>query len=227
MTESNSNNISTKQLSRGVSSIVVSSAKGNYVDKRVVTKEYYNHFHFTDPEVFTSVIGITSPNAREGKTLVASNLATVFAFGHQRNTVLIDMNLHNPQLHEVFGTDPSPGLVESVQEGQIYLSRTKYDQLFLLPAGYAAGYALDLHDMNFIRGILVSLSREFDQIILDMNSVFPVRDFPLQFANELSTLLLVIDARRTKFDDVEKVFRHINQDRITGFIMNRVEENGY
>lgn len=202
--------------------IVVNSRRGNYVDPQIVSRAFYNSFGYSIPSQRNrNVIGITSPNPGEGKTLVASNLATSFAQGQQLSTVLVDLNFVNPALHKVFGTDREPGLIESFQNGSIYLSRTKFDYLYVLTAGRRAKYSLEIDDIASIRNILRSLVEEFEFVILDMGSVLPIDNFPVLFVNELDGLFLVVDTKQTKYGDIEKVFRHINEKHVTGFIFNR------
>lgn len=212
-------------------SIVVNSEKSNYINRKIVKKKIYNAFNYSMlPEEYQKInlaIGITSPNKGEGKTVTASNLAVSFALAYKKKTVLIDLNMKNPCLHKVFGTDLKPGLRESFRNGSIFLSQTRLANLYLLPAGWNQGYALELEDLGAIREIISSLKKEFEIIIFDMNPVFPIEDFPAVFTNEVDGLLVVIDTRKTKYASVKKMFRHIDKDQTMGFVFNRVDEDPY
>ena len=57
------------------------------------------------------VVGISSPSAGDGKSLVASNLALSFASSGHR-TLLVDGDVRRGALHTTFGMPVTPGLVE-------------------------------------------------------------------------------------------------------------------
>lgn len=226
--ETNSLETTNNELVESQKSIVVSESQSNYIDRSVVNREFYNAFNYSMlPDQYQEInltVGVTSPNKGEGKTLTASNLAVSLALAYKKRTALIDMNLQDPELHSIFGTNLKPGLVESFQNGSIYLSQTKLDNLYLLPAGEYHDFSLDMNDVVDIRSVIYSLQQEFEFVVLDMNSIFPIEEFPAIFAKEFDGLLVVIDTDSTKYSDVEKIFHHINEKQTMGFVFNNVEE---
>jgi Mrp family chromosome partitioning ATPase len=215
-------------LVRTLKSIVVDPEKSSFIDQAIVKKRYCHAL--SNSELSDKLhkvqysIGVTSPNRGEGKTLAAANLAVSFALAYKKKTVLVDMNMTNPCLHQIFGTKLHPGLVESFKNGSIFLSRTKVDRLYLLPAGRYDNYNFGLESIIPVRDILYSLEQEFDIIIVDMNSVLPIDDFPAVFVNELDGLMVVIDTQKTKYADVEMMFKHVKKDQTLGFVLNNVYE---
>lgn len=211
--------------------IKVDPKQSDYIDRGIIQKQFYNSFNYSMlPDEFKDMkltIGVSSPNSGEGKTVVASNLAVSFALAYQKKTVLVDLNTKNPEIHKIFGTNRKPGLIESFQNGSVFLSQTKLDQLYVLPAGKEQNFSIGLNDITSIRSILNSLRNEFDIVILDMTSVLPIEDFPAVFTNEVDGMLMVIDSKSTKYKDVEKVFRHINRNQMMGFVFNKVDESSY
>lgn len=218
---------SEKQLVPSAKSIVVNPKQSNYIDKSMVNRKFYNSFNYSMlPDQYQKInltVGVTSPNKGEGKTITASNLAVSLALAYKKKTALVDLNLQNPSLHSIFGTSLKPGLIESFNNGSVYLSQTKLDQLYLLSAGAYENFSLDMNDVVAIRDIIYSLQQEFEFVILDMNSIFPIEDFPAIFAKEFDGLLVVIDTESTKYGDVEKIFRHINKNQTMGFVFNKVD----
>ena len=171
-------------------------------------------------------MGVTSPNAHEGKTLVAVNLAASFALGYKRKTVLVDLNISNPQLHKIFKIREQPGLVEAFNNQSIWLTQTKIEQLFVLPAGDFKNHHLGLKDLTAIRDVIYSLERVFEFVIIDMGPILPIDDFPALFANEVDGLMLVVDTQKTKQADIDEVFHYIDDKQIFGFVLNRMK-NGH
>lgn len=216
-----------KKLVPSAKSIVVNPNESDYIDKSMVNRKFYNAFNYSMlPDEYQKInltVGVTSPNKGEGKTITASNLAVSLALAYKKKTVLVDLNVKDPSLHSIFGTNLEPGLVESFNNGSVYLSQTKLDQLYLLPAGRYEDFSLDMDDVVSIRDIIYSLQQEFEFVVLDMNSIFPIEDFPAIFAKEFDGLLVVIDTDSTKYDDVEKIFRHINKKQTMGFVFNNVD----
>lgn len=214
------------------SSLVPMNISGNrldYLDVNTVSEQYYNNFNFSKLsskyESGKLTLGITSAGKGEGKTLVASNMAVSLARAYRQRTVIVDMNFQNPQLHKVFGGGISPGLAEAMQTQVLRISPTMVENLFLLTAGEVSSYRPGIQDTISLREILYTLKNEFDFIIVDMCSVFPIEDFPIHFINEVDGLIPVIDAKHTKKDQLQKMYKHIDKRRFMGYIFNRVNKD--
>jgi Mrp family chromosome partitioning ATPase len=59
---------------------------------------------------------VTSTNAGEGKTVIASSLAASMAMAGRR-VLLVDADLRRPQLHQMFKIPKSPGLSDLLMHG--------------------------------------------------------------------------------------------------------------
>jgi Mrp family chromosome partitioning ATPase len=211
-------------------SIVVSTEVGRHVDNKVVALKYYNAFNYslvvTDPKASGSILGVTSPNPREGKTLISCNLAASLALGSRRKTVIVDLNTRRPRVHDIFGVSGRPGLAEALGDGDVHVSRTKFDRLSVLAAGNPKRPRIDLGDLPAFEHVLRSLRQEFDFVIIDM-SPLSSGDFPLTFTNTFSGVLVVIDVRRTRRRHIDKVFRQLPYDNVLGFVFNRVTDDNF
>ena len=69
------------------------------------------NFDFAASEVGARIIMVTSGVGGEGKTTTAANLAVALARAGRR-VVLIDFDLRNPHLHQLFRVDQHPGLID-------------------------------------------------------------------------------------------------------------------
>ena len=92
------------------------------------------------------VIVTTSPEAGDGKTTVATNLAIALAqIG--RRVVLVDGDLRKPRLHTIFDTVGTSGLAQLLEEGESRIDgpiadlvcETQIPNLSLLPTNPARG----------------------------------------------------------------------------------------
>ncbi|WP_445665942.1 tyrosine-protein kinase family protein [Fodinibius sp. AD559] len=205
--------------------MVIGDHKLEHIDTSIVSKKFYNNFNFSKLALRNRderiAIGVTSPNNKEGKTLAATNMAVSLTRAYHQLTVLVDLNINNPQLHNIFGAQEQPGLAEAMKDGVLHVTPTGIEDLFLLPAGDLSGYHPGIEDTIALRSIISTLKQEFDFIIFDMGSVFPVEDFPIHFINEIDGLLAVIDAKKTKRDQLKKIYKHIDERRVIGYIFNR------
>jgi polysaccharide biosynthesis transport protein len=115
------------------------------------------------------VCGITSPEQGDGKSLVASNLALAFAEAGYR-TLLIDADTRRGALHEVFGAQRRPGLIE-VLSGEVsraeVLHPTSQERLMLLPCGGRRTTNPELISSSALPRLLSELVHEFSVIIID------------------------------------------------------------
>lgn len=132
----------------------------------------------------------------------------------------------NPRVHEVFGAPLNPGLGESLDNGAIYVTHTSIDDLWVLSAGTQAGNPIGLGDLAAFRHVIWSLEQEFEFVVVDMPSLSS-KGFPILFANQLNGVLVVIDTRKTKRRDTDRVFRQLHEEQVVGFVMNRINENNF
>lgn len=243
-------NVEQQKLVRVRKNIVYSPMRGRRIDSSVISYQYYNCFNYSllsrEGESIKLTLGVTSARPGEGKTLVASNLAMSLTLAYQEKTVLVDLNVQRPKLHEIFGVPISPGVVEALNGTTIHVSQTQVDDLYILSAGTFRGMslaieqqtrqalnkqeagkvpAIGLEQMAAFRDMVYSLSQEFEFVIVDLPALNS-RSFPSLFVNQLMGLVGVIDTRVTKREDIEEMFKVVNQRQVLGFVLNRVPENG-
>ncbi|HWP82719.1 MAG TPA: CpsD/CapB family tyrosine-protein kinase [Bacteroidota bacterium] len=224
--------------------VCVSPASPRHVDTNAITFEFYDAFNYSllsvDRKDVRMTLGVTSANRGEGKTLVASNLAVSLAVGHEKKTVIVDLNFQRPQIDRIFGTGAGPGLIEALKDGNVVVFPTQYEQLFVLPVGgidqtmqtadgsrprvkSARRLSIGMKYLPSFKDVLYSLEQEFECVIVDMPAVRE-RDVPILFAGQLDGLLVVIDTKRTQKADLERMFRVVNDRQVVGFVFNRVRE---
>jgi len=223
-------------------SIVFDEHKGAEIDTAVVNPHFYNAFDCSSvPEIVAQekfVLGITSPQTADGKTLVASNLAVSVAMSQRKETVLVDFNIGRPRLHKVFGITLGPGLLDALHDNTMHISRTNVRHLSVLTAGNpysrsmeAAGFAFEipsdrksavsLEHLSDFRNLVYSLQKEFDLVIVDLPSI---RDsgLPSLFAKQLDGIVVVVNAGKTKKRELDQILFHLNASNVLGFVFNRI-----
>lgn len=237
-----------KAITQIPKSIVLNPIRRRTVDPQTVAFPYYNSFNYSllskEGNEVQLALGITSANAGEGKSLVASNLAVSLTLGYKKKTILVDLNIQHPTLHEVFGAPQGPGLLDALSSSNIHVWQTAVDHLHLLSAGSLSGHGqqwgangnrfhrslnfsnpqrLRLEQMTAFSDVISALQQDYEFIVVDMPAM-NTEDFPVLFANRLDGVVMVVDSTMTKRHDVEKVFRRLNERQVIGFILNRVKD---
>ena len=212
------------QIVRKGKLILYNRPENPILDESIVTVKRYNCFGaglFPDRNAdlqFTT--GITSVHKGDGKTLVSSNLAAFFALDTQDDTVLIDLNFHQPRLHQVFGIAPSPGVMESLHSDTITLSRSAIKGLWILPLGASRNGSFSFDKVLELREILATLKRQFRFVVIDLPSTSEP-DFPAMVGSHLDGYFLVISAGNTKKTEVSRALHILNENKVIGLVMNR------
>lgn len=138
-------------------------------------------------------IVVTSAAPQEGKTTLASNLAIALA-QLDRRVVLVDGDLYNPRLHEIFCVSNRLGLA-SVLAGQIdfleVLTATQVPGVTLLPAGPNPPNPSVLLASDSMSRLLTALGSSFDFVVIDSPPVGAVTDAVLLGAQSDGAILCV------------------------------------
>jgi Mrp family chromosome partitioning ATPase len=213
-----------------VKSVVVSTVRGGRIDGRVISRRFINRLNLRSIAGIgrgrTFAVGVTSMHPREGKTLVACNLAVSLAIGTRVKTALLDLNPVNPAVHEAFGIPVHPGLQEALNEDTIHVTSSRIERLSILPAGDHGAPQIGLENLSQLADDMQSLRFEYPLIIVDMPSLAP-EEITEAIVSYLNGVIVVVDTRRTTRRDVDRAFRRLPNEQVLGLVFNRVEEDEY
>jgi capsular exopolysaccharide synthesis family protein len=162
----------------------------------------------------TTTILVTSPGDRQGRTTTAANLAVTLA-RTGRDVVLVDADLRNPQLHDIFRTPGDRGL-STLLDGDVavtdVLEATSVPHLRLIPAGHRrlvpGGAHVDLLDSDRLTTVLGSVREHADVIVLDSPAVLSTAD-AIALAAQSDQVLLVGDFARTGRGSVRRALAEL------------------
>lgn len=116
------------------------------------------------------MLAIVSPEAREGRSYLAANLAVIFSQLGER-TLLIDANLRNPRQHTIFNLPLNGGLSSmlSGRTGQddAVVRAPYFADLSLLAAGPIPPNPLELLGRPEFSKLLGDVSQRYDVILID------------------------------------------------------------
>lgn len=172
-------------------------------------------------------VAITSPTSGCGKTFVASNLAIAMARGENRRVVLMDMDLRNPGLAQVFGVNTPASMRE-------YLSGYRLPEEYFVRVGQNLALGLNstpeeasaellLEDMT--TEVLGDIQNSFqpDVVLYDLPPALE-QDDVTAFLPQVDGVLLVVGGGISKAEDVRLVEQMLGDGTpLIGAILNKAE----
>lgn len=169
---------------------------------------------------------VTSPVAREGKTMTSISLGAVFAQAGNK-VLLIDSDLRRPRLRSALGpaiSDNDVGLT-NVLLGSVALDdaivKTTVPNLYVLLSGPVPPNPAELVDGPRFREVLDECAEKFERVIVDSPPAVPVTD-PAILAGYCDGVVMVVRAARTTQDQAARARRNLADvgARILGAVLN-------
>jgi protein-tyrosine kinase len=173
-----------------------------------------------------NLLGVTSPNAGEGKTLTAVNLAVSLAMETTQTVLLVDADLRKPSVHRLFGLEHAKGLADVLLDEEPLeetLVHPGIGRFVLLPGGRAVPQSAEALTSPRMTALVDELKHRYQSRILvfDLPPVLTGADV-LAFGPFLDALLLVTSEGMTRRHDVEEsMLRLKGAVPILGTVLNR------
>ncbi len=114
-------------------------------------------------------VAVISPEAGDGKTYCAANLAVTLAQLGGR-TLLVDADLRGPRIHEVFKLRNQAGLsgiLSGRSDGNVIQQVAGVPSLFVLPVGTTPPNPLELVERPAFGLLMRELASKFDHVVVD------------------------------------------------------------
>ncbi len=168
---------------------------------------------------------VTSTLRREGKTVVASNLAVAYVLNEQK-TILVDANLRNPALHTLFGLQAKPGLGD-VLLGNATLDEviqpTSVDNLFVVTVGTIPANATEAIGSARMKEIVEQLEARSDMVIFDAPHLAGLADAPSLASITDAALVVTHIGKPSKTEFKEAMgLLEASSPALLGMVENRV-----
>jgi polysaccharide biosynthesis transport protein len=169
---------------------------------------------------------VTSSTPREGKTVVATNLALSFAQTGAK-TLLIDTDLRRGRLHRVFGLRKTPGmsgLLAGKHELDEVIRPVARENLSIITAGDHIHAATELFGSPQFTELMEKLRGRFDRIILDTPPVLGLSETSA-LQRWVDGVLLVVWSGRTPVRNLKAAIETLsaNGANFYGFVLNRLD----
>jgi len=173
-----------------------------------------------------NVLGVTSPGHGEGKTLTAVNLAVSLAMETTQTVLLVDANLRNPSVHEVFGLKDCPGLADYLLDNEPVedlLVHPGIGRFVLLPGGRAISNSTEILTSPKMLALVEEFKHRYPAriIIFDLPPLLYTADV-LAFSPYTDALLLVVEEGKTTAEDVQRALSLVKNSRpVLGTVLNK------
>jgi capsular exopolysaccharide synthesis family protein len=178
------------------------------------------------PQVRTRrAIMFTSPEPRDGKTTIAANFAFISALTHMR-VLLIDADLRSPRVHEVFGLQRSPGLVEALRDQRLPAAAVHriqtLGQLDVLTAGAPITRPGDLLTSPHMSALLTVVGKDYDLVVIDTPPILVAAD-AVGLASQPGVDVVVVTKRKGRRRALQKAMKKLElpETNILGLVVNR------
>lgn len=170
------------------------------------------------------VLMVTSATPKEGKTVVAANLALSFAREGER-TLLVDGDLQRGRAHRLFGFRQTPGLSNVLFEEVLpeqACRATTHENLSVLSVGNHLDSAAELLGSEKLADLMAKVRQSYDRIILDAPPVLGLAETGI-LQKHADGVLLVVWSGRTPSSTVKAAIEALRQGGadVYGFIRSR------
>ena len=189
----------------------------------------YSNIGFSTTKTAIQTIAISSLSAKEGKSLIATNLARAAALAGNK-VLLVDADLRSPQLHTYLRIENHRGLSDLIESNlepdQIIQPSYLDDNLFVLTAGQVSSNPVRLLSSTKLQSLMQEFETEFDLVIYDTP--------PMNFADlswvgsQVDGIILVAKLGKTRRSTLMQALGDLqgSQLQILGLVANGSEHVG-
>ena len=173
-----------------------------------------------------NVVGVTSPGYGEGKTLTAVNLAVSLAMETTQTVLLVDSDLQDPTVHQVFGLHDCLGLADYLLDDQPIenlLLHPGIGRFVLLPGGRAISSSTEILTSPKMVALVEELKHRYPSrvVIFDLPPLLHTADV-LAFSPYTDALLMVVEEGKTTGEELQRALALVKNSRpVLGTVLNK------
>jgi capsular exopolysaccharide synthesis family protein len=172
-----------------------------------------------------SIIAVSSPDAADGKTTTAVNLAGTLAQAHDTRILLIDGDLRGANLAGQLGLDErgTPGLVDAILDRHLTLASVTqvhpHLNLSVITAGRRPSAPYEVLKAPRVAELFAEARAKYDYVIVDTSPLVSVPDSRL-LGKLVDGFLIVVAAHKTPRKLLEEALNLLEASKIVGMVFN-------
>ncbi len=175
-----------------------------------------------------TTLAVTSPGEREGKTLVAINLAISLAMEFHQTSLLVEADLRRPSVCNYFGLEPGPGLSDYLASDipiEQLLINPGIPRFVVLPGGTAQVHSSEMLGRRKMRELVDELKARYASriVVFDLPPLLGAADV-IAFAPHIEAALLVVEEGETQSDQVRRAEELLASTHLIGTVLNKSAE---
>lgn len=218
-----------------------SMATGEGFDQNLIT---FHQPHSVESEIFKVLrtnllfpsegkapksILVTSALPGDGKSFVSANLAISMAMGVEEHVLLMDADIRNPSIDQMFGIGNVSGLSDYLAKGSNIAEnfvKTAVNKLTILPAGRPPNNPTELLTTQKMKTLLDEVKNRYDDRYIIVDSAPPtLASETAAIAKYMDGILLVIKAGKTPKKEIDEVIEQLGKEKILGVVLNYSDQS--
>ncbi|MBQ3547897.1 MAG: CpsD/CapB family tyrosine-protein kinase [Clostridia bacterium] len=168
------------------------------------------------------VLAISSPNASEGKSTTALNVAITVS-QLEKKVLIIDADAHRPSLHKKLKIENDLGILNLIVDDSNLADaiHSHNNNLDVITCGTNTSKPSELLNSEKFDELLEKLKEKYDYIIIDTPPINPVSD-ALVIAQKVDAIILVVRAASTTHEAFRKALKSLGvlELKVDGVIIN-------
>ncbi|MBN2570372.1 MAG: polysaccharide biosynthesis tyrosine autokinase [Deltaproteobacteria bacterium] len=188
-----------------------------------------NFLGYASPDNPPKSVVVTSALPGEGKSMLAANLAQLFA-QEGKKVLLMDLNLRRPTVNVYFRKSGGKGIIgvhSNSYPVESAIVHTDIAGLDILPVGSGAENPSLLVESRWLENFIVELKAGYDMLVIDTPSVSECVD-PVVLGVQADKTILVIEYGKTPMAMVGQAKEMFDETHVdmAGIVVNRFSDEG-
>jgi capsular exopolysaccharide synthesis family protein len=177
-----------------------------------------------------TIVGVSSPEAGDGKTITAINLAGALAQSPEARILIVDADLRRSSIADYLGLDRSRarGLVGAILDSRLSLKDVAEPcppfNLSVVQAGRLPTAPYELLKSPRLGHLLDEARREYDYVILDMPPLVPLPDCSV-IGRSVDGFLVVVTAHKTQQKPLQEALSVLEPAKLIGLVFNADDQS--
>jgi non-specific protein-tyrosine kinase len=168
---------------------------------------------------------ITSPNKNEGKTITSINMGFIFAREFKQTVLLVDCDFKGQDIHKYLGIENDQSLIDYFLHGvplNDLIIWPGIDKLTLISGDETAGNSTEILSSEAMEALVAEMGQRYSDryVFFDAPPVLE-RSEAISMAPMMDGIIMVVEARVTSKEDVEKAVSLLPPDKFLGFVLNK------